>query len=52
LFAAARRSAVRQPDALAGGRDRFIDEATRLILDYLMPVGGGPKATQSRRSER
>ena len=39
---------INEPDALAGGRDRFIDEVTRLILGYLMPAGTTPRAARRR----
>ena len=29
---------INKPDALAGDRDRFIDEVTRLLMGYLMPA--------------
>jgi hypothetical protein len=28
---------INKPDAMDGDRDRFIDEVTRLILNYLAP---------------
>jgi AcrR family transcriptional regulator len=36
---------INKPDALAGDRDRFIDEVTRLLIGYLTPghVSGRPK---------
>jgi AcrR family transcriptional regulator len=45
---------INRPDALDGGRDRFIDEVTRLIVGYLMPgraakpVAVNPRAGRDR----
>ena len=33
---------INKPDALAGDRDRFIDEVTRLLMGYLMPAPSAP----------
>ncbi|MBS0523338.1 MAG: TetR family transcriptional regulator [Proteobacteria bacterium] len=30
---------INEPDTLAGDRDRFIDEVTRLLMGYLVPAG-------------
>jgi AcrR family transcriptional regulator len=40
---------INKPDALAGDRDRFIDEVTRLIVGYLTP-GGVPEGQKRRRA--
>ncbi|HEY4168589.1 MAG TPA: TetR/AcrR family transcriptional regulator [Reyranella sp.] len=37
---------INKPDALAGDRDRFIDEVTRLLVGYLMPE---PRLRATRR---
>ncbi|MBN9088852.1 MAG: TetR family transcriptional regulator [Reyranella sp.] len=40
---------INKPDALAGDRDRFIDEVTRLLMGYLMP-GRVPDEQNRRRT--
>lgn len=43
---------INKPDALAGDRDRFIDEVTRLMVGYLMPDAGAKDIMPSRRTGR
>jgi AcrR family transcriptional regulator len=40
---------INKPDALAGDRDRFIEEVTRLLMGYLMP-GRVPDEQERRRA--
>jgi AcrR family transcriptional regulator len=43
---------INKPDALAGDRDRFIDEVTRLLMGYLMPGSGAKDIMPSNRAGR